>query len=214
MKKKELKISIVAGGLNGKQFLPDIAQGDMVIGVDRGALWLIQKGITPHVALGDFDSVSGRELSRIRKRVGKVRLYPKKKDATDLELAVDEAIRYKPSEVRIYGALGDRFDHSLAAISLLLKLSSHNICGYIVDKFNRIQIVRRELILQPSQIFHYVSLFPVGGKVTVTLRGFAYNLRRHVIIRDSTLTISNEIIGRSATINVHRGKLLVILSRD
>lgn len=215
MKKGKSNIAIVAGGALDRVLLPRIQKASYIIGVDRGAHWLIKQGKVPDVAIGDFDSVTKREFSHIKKKAATIiRELPHPKDATDLELAVEHAIGLKPTEVTIYGAIGTRIDHVWAGIHLLTKLVSHNICGYLVDKFNEIQIVRRGVILKRYCEFPYVSIFPIGEKATVTLSGFRYTVSRQVFVRGSTLGVSNEIVASSARIIVHKGEALVIRSRD
>lgn len=203
-------IAIVAGGMPPNS----TPKADGYIGVDRGALWLLRWGITPDIAIGDFDSVTKREKKYIHDHVTQYIEYPPKKDETDLELAIDEAIRLKPKEVRIYGSLGRRLDHSLTAVNLLLKLESYNIYGEIVDNFSKIQIVRRKLTLKKDAAYPYISIIPFGLDATVTLRGFAYNVIRKIFHRNSSLGISNTITQSSATITVNKGLVLVIQSRD
>lgn len=206
-------VSIVAGGEMTEEFLPDIVQSSVVIGVDAGAAWLLARDVIPAMAVGDFDSVSAQELARIKKHVDIVMQFPKRKDATDLELAVREAVLMRPMKVTIFGALGRRFDHSLAAVNMLMYLLSHNIMGEIVDKFNRITVVRRVARLNKNSSFPYVSILPIAGGATVSLSGFLYNITKKRISSDFTLTISNEIRKSGATISVHRGVVLVIRSK-
>ncbi len=215
MRKTHQRVVIVASGRLHKNLLRDITHLDTLIGVDRGALWLIRRGKIPSIALGDFDSVSASELREIKARVRQVKEYPSQKDKTDLELAIDESIKFQPKQVIIYGAIGSRFDHTVAAIGLLLNLQSHNIYGQIVDNFNKVYIVRR----QYQQIiktfpFKYVSIIPLSDQITVTLTGFTYNVSDFTLARMSTRGISNEIIGKKATVEVHEGVALVIESRD
>lgn len=207
-------IAIVAGGIMHKRFLAEIRKSDGVIGVDGGALWLLNQGIVPDVAVGDFDSVTQREKRKIHDQAKKYIEYPGKKDATDLELALEEAIRLHPKEVRMYGVLGRRFDHALAAAHLLQMLSSHNIYGEIVDNFNKMIVVRRQLKLLPDRTYPYISIIPLESYAIVTLEGFAYAVSRAVFRLGGSLGVSNEISGTSATITVHKGLVLVIQSRD
>ena len=93
------RIAIVGSGTLSEQFLPDIKKSGIVIGVDRGAAWLLDHGITPKVAIGDFDSVTKRELARIKKLIKHVEVYPADKDFTDMELAVQYALKQKPTDV-------------------------------------------------------------------------------------------------------------------
>lgn len=214
MKYQKKNIAIVAGGTLDKILFPQVLKADYIIGVDRGAYWLLDNRVVPDVAIGDFDSVTEKEFEQIQQKAKKIIRHVPKKDATDLELAVEYAITQKPKEIVIFGAIGTRFDHSFAGIQSLIRLSSHNIYGYIVDNFNKISIVRHRVQVKYSKIFRYVSIFPVTQKAMVTLTGFAYNVSKHQFVRGSTLGVSNEIVGTSASVVVHHGTVLLIQSRD
>ncbi len=214
MKKIIKQIAIVAGGTLDKGFIPDIQSADLVIGVDAGASWLLAQGIAPRVAVGDFDSVTPRQLAQIKKEVKVVLVHNPEKDATDLELAVEHAIEVKPIEITIYGGIGTRMDHTWAAIQLLQTIESHNIYAQIVDNFNKINIVRHIVSLKPQKAFPYISIFSLTATSTVTLRGFRYNVNHHKFTANSTLGVSNEIVGKLAKITTHSGKLLLVRSRD
>ena len=67
-------------------YKPNIKEiiGD-VIGVDKGCLYLIEKGINIKLALGDFDSVNEQQYGLIKtKSENLIKLDPVKDD-TDLE---------------------------------------------------------------------------------------------------------------------------------
>ena len=80
-----MKILIVAG-------LPDFIPNesfDKYIGVDRGSLFLVEKGYQLALAIGDFDSVSKIELEKISVSTDRLIKLPAEKDLTDLEAALD-----------------------------------------------------------------------------------------------------------------------------
>ncbi len=208
-------VSVVAGGSVGLRDIPAIRAADYIIGVDRGALWLIRHAVIPDLAIGDFDSVSAGELRTVRRRARRIVEYPARKDATDLELAVGEAIALKPREVTLFGVTGRRFDHAYAGIQMLGRLVSHNIYGEIVDNFGKINIVRRlqRKFSRDSQ-FRYLSVIALARPATVTLTGFAYEVSRLQLLPDSTIGISNEITAPVAVITVHSGTVMVIRSTD
>lgn len=52
-----MKIAIISGAPNAWLDLEHI-KASFVIGVDRGALTLVEHGICPDIAIGDFDSVT------------------------------------------------------------------------------------------------------------------------------------------------------------
>lgn len=212
--KQSKTIAIVAGGTCNKKFLSFIKVAKIVIGVDRGALWLVKHGVGLDVAIGDFDSVTKKEKQLVHDHAGRYIEYLPQKDETDLELAIEEAIRLKPKSVVIYGALGRRFDHALSAIQMLTKLGSHNIYGEIVDNFNKINIVRRLMTVTKDSVYPYISIISLGSKACVSLKGFTYNVSRKQFLPDESLGISNQIEKKTAQIIVHHGEILVVRSSD
>ena len=207
-------ISIVAGGRLFTDFLKAIGTSDYTIGVDRGAYWLITNGVIPNIAIGDFDSVTFRQMKMIKNQSKRMDIYPKKKNKTDMELAIEHAIGLHPNEVMIYGAAGDRLDHTMGNIHLLEQLDEKSIAGAIRDESNEILIVSSRLKVKKDVRFPYISILSVTDAVKVTLAGFAYDLSHTIIHRRQTIGISNEIRGDEATIEIHNGKALVIRSRD
>lgn len=208
-------VAIVAGGVLHAETIPDIARADYIVGVDRGALLLIEKKLPLHLAIGDFDSVTAKEKRRIHTEADTYMAFHPDKDMTDLELAVREVCAGHPKKVLIFAALGKRFDHTMGAIQSLEHLSSHNIYGEIVDNFNKINIVRRgRIMFSRAASFRYLSIIPWTPTTIVTLSGVKYPLAKRLLYRKSSLGISNEIVADVAAITVHRGTLLVIQSTD
>ncbi len=209
-----MNVAIVANGHVDEDFLPDIGSADLVIGVDQAAYWLLQHGVTPQIAIGDFDSTSRSEFNLIKKKVPDVRAFPSEKDVTDLELAIDHAISLKPKEVIIYGAIGIRFDHTIAAIGLLEKFLKRNIDAKIRDKHNEAFLLQSRRTIIKSNRYRYLSILAYSPKACVTLRGVLYPVAKHIFHRSGSLGVSNEIVGKEAEVIVHSGIVLVIQSRD
>lgn len=209
-----VKIIIVANGNLLSTLLPVITSGDFVIGVDRAAYWLLEQGITPDVAVGDFDSTSPDELREIKKRVRHVEAHSPEKDFTDTELAVRYALKQKPKELVIVGGVGSRVDHLLATIYLLDLVRKNRVRGYLIDERNRIQLVSRGRTILKRGEYPFVSLIPFTKTISVTLSGLKYPLTRKTIVRGQTLGISNEFAADEAIVDLHSGKALVIESND
>ena len=209
-----MKLAIVANGYLDKNLLPDIQTADFVIGVDRGAYWLLRHGLTPHVAIGDFDSTIVSEFNLIKKKISDVRAFPSEKDQTDLELAVDYAIGLKPKELIIYGAIGNRFDHTIVSVNLLEKLMKNKIDAKMRDQYNELFLLESRRTILKSPRYTYLSLLPYSSKAVVTISGVLYSVTKHTFYRNSSLGVSNEIVGKQAEIIVHSGIVLVIQSRD
>lgn len=209
------RVIIVCNGVLYDALIGEITSYDYVIGVDRAAYWLLTHGVTPQLAIGDFDSTNPRELSRIRKSVSDTRVYHPEKDFTDTELAVQVAIERHPSEIVILGGWGTRMDHTLATMSLLEQGLQHNIPMSCRNETNHIQLISRgRTIVKKRGGFTYISLLPYSATITVTLRGLKYQLTRSTIRRGQTVCISNEFLTDIATISVQAGTALLIQSKD
>ncbi|GGF89954.1 thiamine diphosphokinase [Paenibacillus abyssi] len=209
------RVVIFTGGNLGGWALSHILADDLLIGADSGALFLIMNGFTPDLAIGDFDSVSGQELSRIRSISKVTEQYdPVDKDYTDTELAFREALSLNPQEVVLIGALGTRFDHSIANIHLLVMAQQSGISASIVDEHNEIRLVTDKLTIRQSG-YANVSLLPLTPQVQgINLHGFRYPLHNAKLIMGQSLGISNVLEAASGQITIEQGWLLVIQSRD
>ena len=129
------RVVICAGGPSEE--LPDLAayrtEGTIFIGVDRGALHLLDEGIVPNEAVGDFDSVSEEEFCRIQEDVERIDSFRSEKDETDTELAVARALAYHPKEVIITGVTGGRLDHYESALHLLYRMQvEHKDISFLI----------------------------------------------------------------------------------
>lgn len=211
------RVIIVAGGRLGDWVLPFILPNDLLIGADSGALFLLNHQLRPHIAVGDFDSLTLEEADHIRENCGQfVSFDPIMKDYTDSELAFRMALESKPTEILFFGAIGTRYDHSLANVHLLLRALQQNVPCKIMDEWNEIQLTdSRVQVSDPAQRFRYVSLLPLTEQVHgITLDGFLYPLNNATLTMGQSLAVSNELIADNGTVEVKSGKLLVIQSRD
>lgn len=208
------RIVIIANGRLSEHIVSEIRSDDLVIGVDRAAYWLIAHHICPHVALGDFDSVTQDELEIIKRQSKSVVEFPAKKDATDLELAIDHAMNLSPTEVLILGAIGTRLDHSFVAVQLLEKYIGSGISVLLRDEKNECVMCNSLYSFLKNDRYTYFSLLPITDTVTVSISGCAYPLTKKKINRGVTLGVSNECISEKVIITVHKGRVLIIRSND
>ncbi|QDP40136.1 thiamine diphosphokinase [Radiobacillus deserti] len=211
-------IGIVAGG--PRSHLPSLKQYDSTvtiwIGVDRGALYLLEEGIHPQIAIGDFDSVSDEERNRIMSHVSDYLAYPIEKDETDLELAVEKAVSLQPGAILFFGVTGGRLDHSLANVQLLMTLWKRNIFSKMIDIGNILEIQGPGThVIMKDEHHPNISFIPFTEQVVgITLEGFYYKLTNRTITWGSTLCISNKLISEKGTFSFKEGILIVIKSRD
>jgi len=212
---KYTRALIFTNGTLHDSSLSEISKDDYVIGVDKAAYWLLEHGMIPNVAVGDFDSTNESEFERIKKDIADIRTFPPEKDFVDTELAVRVAIEKRVSEIFMYGGSGTRLDHTLATLSLLELGIKHNIPILFKTETYEIRLVsRRRTIVKKRGEFTYISVIPYTQKIVVSLEGLKYPLTHATIHRGQTIGISNEFLTDSGIITVHAGMAFVIQSKD
>ncbi|OGG01609.1 thiamine diphosphokinase [Candidatus Gottesmanbacteria bacterium RBG_16_52_11] len=205
---------IYANGVLPETGAEGLKPDDFIIGVDGAAAWLLDRKITPSVAIGDFDSVSGDGMKRITAAVGSVLRYPQEKDYTDLELAVRYAVAADPAEIIIWGGFGTRADHTLSAVTTLEIPLRRGIPASMRDDRNILMLADGYLTIADDPVYRYLSVIPYTRRISVTLSGVKYPVRRRTMMRGLSVGVSNEITARQARITVHSGKAVIIRSRD
>jgi thiamine pyrophosphokinase len=214
-----MKIRIVAGGPN--HLIPelknyDTSSGDLWIGVDRGTFILLEKGIKPDYAFGDFDSVSAAEKEIILKSDIVLNQYQSEKDQTDMELALQWAMDQNPEEILLFGATGGRLDHEMMNIQLLYRTISSNTDVKVVDIKNEISLkLPGRYTIEREGSYSYISFLAFQEEVKgITLKGFKYPLEKASFKMGSSLCISNELVNKSGTYSFDSGIILMVKSHD
>jgi thiamine pyrophosphokinase len=183
--------------------LPD----DFIICADGGTRHALALGLTPNVIVGDMDSLPANfQTSTFN---GEIVLYPKDKNETDLELAIDHALTMKSSQILILAALGGRMDQTLANIALLAdpRLSTFDI--RLSDSVEEIFFCRDQAKVE-GRSGDIVSLIPWQGEVTgVFTENLRWHLHHETLYPDKTRGISNEMTADFATIQIRSGLLLI-----
>ncbi|MFD0958956.1 thiamine diphosphokinase [Paenibacillus chungangensis] len=208
-------IIIVTGGTLGDWVLRHLSEDAILIGADSGAAFLLDRGIIPNVAIGDFDSITDEEIARIRKACPSViSCDPVDKDYTDTEMAFQYAMTMQPREIVLLGAMGTRFDHTLANVHLLALADENGIEAKIIDEHNEIRVISSASAIQRGS-YNTISLLPLSQEVTgITLSGFQYPLQDATLTVGQSLGISNVLLEQSGTVQLSSGRLIVIQSRD
>lgn len=186
------------------------------IGVDRGALYLIEKNIIPDEIVGDFDSVSASEFARISEVVRHVEQYHAEKDETDTDLSLQRALLYNPSEIWLTGVTGGRLDHYEANLRALYTMQQQHegIVFKIINNQNEIQFLHPGIHSLTNVGYSYISFFAYGETLhNVTLRGVKYETTDEVIEQGTTRFTSNEIVA-DGSISFTGGICLMITSKD
>lgn len=210
---------IISGGDINSDFALDFLekqQNMLLIAADRGMEFCVRSGIRPVHLVGDFDSVDAEMLKGLGSSVAIHRLKPEKDDS-DTQSAVNLAISLGAEHIWILGGTGNRLDHVMANLELLVYGLEKGVKICLLDEHNRITAEEKSFTLKRSEQFgRFVSFFPIGGPVEgLTLRGFKYPLDHHFLrVTDTGLTVSNEILTEEAEVEFASGRLLMIQARD
>ena len=179
---------------------------DKVVCADGGYKLARQCGVKPDLVVGDLDSLGNDE---IEKGV-EIRAYPRKKDYSDFELAMQSAEEMAPEWIYVYGALGGRKDHELTNILLLTSVKQSTV---FIEEGLEIYGVHEELLLLDKKNC-VCSLLALGGPCHVKeIRGFAYALKDEVLY-PSSRGLSNIITKDEAVISLIQGNLIAVVNRE
>ncbi|MDD5900446.1 MAG: thiamine diphosphokinase [Lachnospiraceae bacterium] len=209
---------LICGGTLSPAFLREVSEqykDAAVYAVDGGLAVAEAAGILPDYLVGDFDTADESLVSRYEKTCVTIRHVPEK-DATDTELAVDEAIQRGADKIILLGATGSRMDHTLANFHMLYRIL---LCGkeaWILNENNRISLHNKPFSRKRRELFGtYLSFLPFFGEVTgVTLAGVKYPLEGKTLTAGNSLGVSNEGMGDTIWVSFVSGYLLMIESRD
>lgn len=216
-------VIIVSGGNIQRDFALDflrkIKDRDYtLIAADKGVEFFRDTEFSPDVAVGDFDSLTenGKQYLDSLTDTEVVRLKPEKDDS-DTQSAVNYAIDCGAKKITIFGATGNRIDHLMANFGLLVLGRDRGADITLLDRWNFIKLIESGTVLKKTEQFgKYVSFFSLEGNVEgLTLTGFKYPLNDHLLqMKDSGLTVSNEITEQEAAVKFRSGTLLMLMTRD
>lgn len=180
----------------------------LVIGVDSGIDRAHEAGVPVDIAVGDFDSVTGRGLLEAERSGARVVRHPTVKDRTDLELAIDLAIEEAPERILFVSMDGGRPDHALANLLLMSdpRLKPFDVDVLLADATVAVVSERRTLT---GGVGDLLSLIPIGGSCFgVTTSGLEYPLDDEALHPSHSRGVSNVLAAPVAVVHVRVGVLL------
>ncbi|MCR5736487.1 MAG: thiamine diphosphokinase [Eubacterium sp.] len=165
-------------------------------------------GVSPDLIIGDFDSYEKPDTET------ETIVLPCEKDDTDTMYAVKEAIKRGFDTFVLVGVVGNRLDHTLANVSILLFLESYGKRGIIVDDYSEMELVSKEPVYV-EDCYSYFSLLNITGMAHgINIEDAKYLLENGEITCEYQYGVSNEVLpGKKSKITVEHGTLLLIKVR-
>ena len=213
-----MRTLIVTGGDIDKNFLKEhlkMNKYDIIIAVDKGLESIEYCSLQPNYIVGDFDSVKNEILEKYKQSKSKIIQLNPEKDLTDTHTAINLATELKSDNITLIGAIGSRIDHTLANIHILKIAIENEIKIRIINQNNEITLIDKNIKIKKDEHYKYISLIPLTTKVEgVTLKGFKYLLNDDTLYIGDSLGVSNEQINEIAEIQIKKGILILIKSKD
>ena len=208
-----MRVVIFAGGTYrpGTASQNALASADIIIAADSGAETALRLGHIPAYVVGDFDSLDAQLVEQLRARGSQIITAAVEKDETDTELAVQLAIEQGATSITLLGALGgDRFDHTIANVLLLVGFDTVPI--QIIDGPSTCWLLRgpghSSIVGQPGDL---LSLLPLMGDATgIRTSGLYYPLNGETLRFGKPRGASNVLTEERAEVSLEGGMLLVI----
>jgi thiamine pyrophosphokinase len=206
-------VLVVAGGDRAATAMA-VPQPDLlVVAADSGVDFAYEMGWRVDVAIGDFDSITSEGLARATAEGARIERRPAAKDQTDLELALDEALRLGASDMIVLGVGGGRLDHLLANLLVLAAPRFARCRITALDGAARVHVVRGQ---EPATVLlgdvgEVVTLLPVGGDASgISTEGLRYQLRGESLPTGTSRGVSNVIATLPASVQLEAGTLLAV----
>ena len=185
---------------------PYPAPDDYVIAADRGFDSLMAYGVTPDLAVGDFDSLGHRPNHP------NVIQLPAEKDDTDMVFALRKGLELGYRRFVLLGGVGGRLEHTLGNLQLLDWLTTQNAQGFLAGEKTAATCIRDGASLTfPASMSGYLSVFCNSGTAQgVTLTDLKFPLNGHTLTGTFPLGVSNQFLGKAAQVSVEQGSLLLL----
>jgi thiamine pyrophosphokinase len=185
---------LLGGDLTVNPRLREQIAGARVIAADSGMMHARALGLVPELWVGDFDS-AGSELLLDYAEVPR-QTYPAAKDATDGEIAVQEALKLGATEIILLGGLGGQADHATAHLALALQLAQSGVlCLITSGAVEAYPLIAgdHEFDLAAGDRF---SVVPWSDISDFTLQNVKWPLNHVTLTLGSSFTMSNVALGQ------------------
>lgn len=202
-----MKRAVIVGGAkiyNYEKIKEYINKDDYFVYCDGGLKHMEKLGVKPNLIVGDFDSFENPNMD------SETIVLPCEKDDTDTCHALKVCIERGFKDFLFVGCIGERMDHTMGNVSLLIMLKEKGLSGIMLDDYSEISIVKDEECIDDS--FSYFSLITLSDiSEGITIKNAKYPLENASIKSGFQLGISNEVIkGQTSEVSCKSGNLLLI----
>jgi len=198
------KIVILANGSFPTHKIPleILNKAETVICCDGSADILLTYGKTPDFIIGDMDSLSGENKTKFIDRI----IHLERQSDNDLSKAILWAPQNGVIEIQILGATGNREDHTIGNISLMLN-NRFDVALQMITDFGIFTMIQKETSFQSFK-GQPVSIFSEDSSTKITSNNLKYPLTNTQLKHLYSGTL-NKSITDQFSIDISSGRVLV-----
>jgi thiamine pyrophosphokinase len=179
---------------------------DTIICADGGANSAKKLGLVPDYIIGDFDSI---HASTIKYFKGKSTfLKYKRQNDTDIEKCLKFAIRKNIKETILLGATGDRLDHTICNLGIVIKFYKQIKISIVAEK--SFLTAHNSDVNLNTKAGETISLYAFDTKTKITSSGLKYKLSNATLPFGQKESTSNVSISDVVRLNISEGIVFVI----
>jgi thiamine pyrophosphokinase len=177
-----------------------------LICADGGANTAKKLNLLPDIIIGDLDSIT-REVFNYYKNKSTIIKIDRQND-TDVEKCLKYVIKKKFKEAVLVGATGDRLDHSICNLGIVIKYSPQ-IDITVIHQKSLLKSYTGNVILKtfPGEI---ISLYGINDRTKITSHGLKYRLKRLALPYGKKESTSNIALADKVELNIKNGNILVV----
>jgi len=198
-------VVILANGEKPTHSIPlsVLKNAEKIICCDGAISFLEQQKITPHIIIGDCDSISSEQKEKYKTLIKK----DENEAYNDLQKALKYCIKNQWNEVIILGASGLRDDHFLANIGILV---------HYANKLSLSMVTNHGVFMPITQTTDFqsfagqqISVFSFSPDIKITYQGLKYSIQKQKF-RELWEGSLNEAIGEGFTVEIEGNGVVLI----
>ncbi len=179
---------------------------DTLLCADGGADSALRLGLTPDYIIGDLDSISKEAIKKF-KNTSKILQYKRQND-TDVEKCLKFVIKNKFDEALLIGVTGNRLDHTICNLGIVLKFFSKIKLSLLAEN-SYLKPYTGDVRLK-TQKGEIISLYGFDKKTKITSKGLKYPLKNISLPFGEKESTSNVSTSNSIQLKIRNGIIFII----
>jgi len=173
---------------------------------DGGADSALRLGLTPDYIIGDLDSISKDAIKKF-KNTSKILQYKRQND-TDVEKCLKFVIKNKFDEVLLIGVTGNRLDHTICNLGIVLKFFSKLKLSLLAEN-SYLKPYTGDVWLK-TQKGEIISLYGFDKKTKIISKGLKYPLKNISLPFGEKESTSNVSTLNAIQLKIRNGIIFII----